>query len=143
MIKKMVYGLVIDRSASMSDLREEMLMSINNRIKSIKKNSKEKEQEAFVELVTFNHSVKRVYSMEPVESVEQLKRNDYEIDGSTSLYDALGSTLERMQLIYGEEVRKGNCNVAIVVYTDGHENTSRMYSQSQIKEMLVNLINFH
>ena len=136
MKKKIIYGIIIDRSSSMCDLRDEMLLSINNRVSAIKKISKEKNQDAYVELVTFNDKVNRVIELEPYSDVRALGPDDYLIDGMTSLYDALGSTLERIELIFGNEIRKGECNVAIIVYTDGYENSSRLYTQPQIKKML-------
>ena len=136
MKKKVVYALVVDKSGSMADIQSEILMSLNDRIKAIQKINETTDKEVLVELVAFNESVRRILPLVKAKKLAQLKAPEYEVGGTTALYDALGSTLERMYLTFGSDIEKGNCSVVIVVYTDGYENASRMYSKQVIREML-------
>jgi hypothetical protein len=52
---------------------------------------------------------------------------DYRATGSTALFDAIGSTIDK----YGEEN-----NVMFLIMTDGEENASKKYNYSQITEKL-------
>ncbi len=136
MKQKVIYALVIDRSGSMADLRDEIFQSINARIASIKALATEGDKETFVEIVTFNHSVKRVLPLAEASALAPLRESDYQIDGCTALYDAVGGTLERLNLLFRQEVRMGTAKIVIVVYTDGYENASRNYSKADIYAML-------
>ncbi len=135
-VNKVVYGLIIDKSSSMMEIQREILQSLNDRIKAIKKLDKNSKTETLVELVMFNHRVKRLHTLTPAKEMKPLNREDYFVNGTTALYDALGSTLERFNLLLSNEIAKGTCKVVILVYTDGYENASRSYSQQDIKEML-------
>lgn len=136
MKKKTVFALIIDKSGSMFDIKDEIFQSINDRIKSIKKSAKKEDKKMLVELVSFNHHITRLRTFESALTIKKLKEREYEVGGTTSLYDALGSTLERIELMFGKEIRQETCNVMVVVYTDGYENSSRQFSNEDIKEML-------
>ena len=136
MKKKTVFGLILDKSGSMYDIKDEMLLSINQRIKTIKKLSAKSDGEVIVELVVFNHKINRIYDFEPAGKLKKLKKKEYEVNGTTALYDALGHMLERIDLKYGEEIAKGKCNAMVIVYTDGLENASRHYNIDNIKKQM-------
>merc|ERR1712226_1553278 len=54
-------------------------------------------------------------------------RETYKPNGMTALLDAIGCTLEA----YGEEMFN-----TLVILTDGEENSSKLYTNSQIKEVI-------
>jgi hypothetical protein len=137
MRQKSVYSLLIDRSGSMADLRDEIFQSINARIDSIQKLAAETDNDVLVEIVTFNHSIKLVLPLTEAKKLNHLNESDYQIDGTTALYDALGSTIERMNLLFGKEIEAKTCNATVVVYTDGYENASRNFFKGLIKAMLL------
>ncbi len=136
MKKKVVYALVVDKSGSMAVIQSEILMSLNDRISTIKNIAETSERDVLAELVTFNESAKRVLPLVNANKLNLLTSQEYQIGGTTALYDALGSTLERLDLTFNQELVAGTCSAVVVVYTDGYENASRMYSKQVIREML-------
>lgn len=75
-----------------------------------------------------------VFENQPIADVGFLDTTNYKPDGMTNLYDAIGSTIRRVeaQLAPLTEVP----NVLIVIVTDGGENSSREYSLGAIKAMV-------
>lgn len=126
----------MDRSSSMWEIKDEILQSVNDRFQSIKKMEKEKDSEILTDLTLFNERVSRVFTLLTQEEIELLTSEDYQVNGTTALYDALGSTLEKLYLNFYQDIESGDCKVVVVVYTDGYENASRMYSNADIRRML-------
>jgi uncharacterized protein YegL len=136
MATKTIYSLVIDRSGSMADIRHEIFGSINNRIRKIIQIDRENDGETLAEITTFNHRVSRIVPLVKAEKLKPIKDEDFLIDGTTALFDALGSTLERLNNFFREEVEKGETDILIIIYTDGYENASMAYSKSAIRKMM-------
>ena len=116
--------VVLDESGSMDDIRQDMIDALNSLITEQKQIS---ERPAKFTLVKFNDSVTKVVSNRDLREVSTLTRQDYRPDRSTSLYDALGETIDWFRY---------ETNVLMVIITDGMENSSRKYNHSQIKQML-------
>lgn len=55
-------------------------------------------------------------------------------DGMTALFDAIGSTLDKMK-----ESVKSDSKVLVNIYTDGGENVSKNYTQEQINRLISEL----
>ncbi|WP_420378782.1 hypothetical protein [Gilvibacter sp.] len=136
MKKKVIYSIIMDRSSSMWEIRDEILESVNQQIATIKEMETLEEEVLLTDLTLFNERVSRVLSLITQSQLRILSNNDYNVNGTTALYDAIGSTLERLFANYNEEVLEKKCKVVVVIYTDGYENASRMYSASEIRRML-------
>ncbi len=122
--------LVVDRSGSMAHIREDAEGGINTFIGK----QAEEAGEALLTLVQFDTEYEFVHAGVPIENA-----SEYELvpRGMTALLDAVGRAInetgERLANM-AEEDRPGL--VTFVVVTDGHENSSKEFKKSQIKELI-------
>lgn len=113
---------ILDRSGSMGSLAVEVINSFNHFIQE----QKAEPGKAKLTLVLFDNEIKTVYDRIKLKDVPELTSTEYYARGLTSLYDAIGTTLNRIE----------DDNVMVLIQTDGHENSSREYSQSDIKSLI-------
>ena len=102
-----------------------------------KTNSKTNEIVEISKTTKIHHTEFIVFKLKNVKKVKEFNKKTYVPRGGTSLYDAIGKTidseLDRLSsLPKGERPNKTLC----VILTDGGENASREYHQDLIKRMI-------
>lgn len=112
---------VLDQSGSMEVMGKEPIQSLNNFIKEQKKDG-----DFIFTLCFFNHDVTIVKDSVHSSTLEDFKEEEYNPDGLTALFDAIGKTM-----CTGKESSK----VIFIILSDGCENSSREYSRSMIKKI--------
>jgi len=125
--------VILDRSGSMSSIRDDAMGGFNSFIEDQKKEA----GDALVTLVQFDHEYEVVYSGKQVQDVRPLTAETYVPRGQTALLDAIGRTINEVGARLSamtEDDRPGK--VIAVVITDGHENASHEFRQDKIKEMI-------
>src|SRR3954454_24245157 len=122
--------LVVDRSGSMEQIRDDAEGGVNTFIAD---QSKEP-GEALLTLVQFDTEYEFLHKGVPISQAPKYKLVPR---GGTALLDAVGRAInetgERLSKM-AEQDRPGL--VIFVVMTDGEENSSKEFSKSQIKEMI-------
>lgn len=124
-------AIVLDRSGSMSSMREEIIGGFN----AFLKDQKAVPGTATLTLVQFDHEIDRLASFKPLAEIEPLSNSTYEPRGNTKLYDAIGLTVTSTK----EDIAKADekpDKVLVVIITDGLENSSQEYDTEQIRELL-------
>lgn len=116
--------IILDESGSMSDIKNQMIKSIND---LIKEQRTIKGRPATLTLIKFNDRIDRTIKNKKLEQVELLSSNDYKPSGSTALFDAIGSTVNWFRY---------ESDVLMVIVTDGLENASKDYNKSMVNQML-------
>lgn len=116
--------LIVDQSGSMQEIRSDIRHAIN---KFIRDQQELGEDQSTLTLVKFADEVSHIYQKRPLRHVKVLAEEDYQPDGSTALYDAVGMTLNK----YDQDKQ-----VCVVIVTDGEENASRIFNQKTVKEMI-------
>lgn len=126
---------ILDASGSMYGLTNDTIGGFNSLIEK----QRGIEGDANITLVTFNESVREIYTSKPLKDVEELTSKDYVAKGMTALYDAIGITVAKLEgrLADMPESAKPD-KVMLVITTDGHENSSKEYNQYAIKNILEN-----
>ena len=122
---------VMDKSGSMINMGGEPIQGLNGFYK------KQKESGDFIStLVFFSDDV--VFHHENIngKDVPLLTDEDYDRNGMTALYDAIGKSIEFQRKIKTE-------NVIFVILTDGHENSSREYNKKSIRTMITKMEKDH
>ncbi len=152
--KKTYYQIVLDKSGSMHDCIESTVNGFNEQMQMIKGlQDKFPEQEILVSLTTFNHDVFFDVECAKPSELKEMKShfqsiswfgstNDYVIyepDGMTSLYDAIGDSINKIKSISEQEVLEDKSTVIVVIITDGYENSSQKYNYFQIQSMIKEL----
>lgn len=117
-----VIQIVLDKSGSMENLRDEMIVSYNKFIADQKKNN----VQAKVSLTMFDTNFINVYDNKLLKHVPKLTRDTYDPSGSTALLDAVGDAIDRLVEVNPEKV-------VFVIVTDGEENSSHKFTLSTIK----------
>ncbi len=122
--------LVIDRSGSMSIIKDEAEAGVNRFIEE----QKAQPGEARLTLVHFDDQYDVVYDGVPIGNVPKYSLAPR---GMTALLDAVGRAVntvgERLDKM-PEEDRPGH--VIVVIVTDGQENSSHEFTKAQVREMV-------
>lgn len=131
--------IVLDKSGSMATLRNDMIGSFNEFIKT----QKAVPGEATLTLALFSNFTQwegwyqTPINFHPLSKVEELTESQYVPNGSTPLLDAVGRAIvetgEKLASL-DEKDRPGA--VLFVIMTDGEENSSREYSNAAIAAMI-------
>lgn len=116
---------ILDKSGSMSGAVEYTIDGFNSYIEK----EKGSDENILVTLILFDTEYEVLYSRKPIEDVEKLTREEYDPWGFTALYDAIGRTIVSLE----NEV---NNKVLFVITTDGLENSSVEFTESQIKGLI-------
>lgn len=133
--KKTITELVfiLDNSGSMSGLERDTIGGFNSMLDKQKKLN----DECYVTTILFNHEFEVLHEGIRIEDTPHITEREYYVGGMTALYDAVGMTIQRMPLYRDlPNKKKHNRKVLFVIITDGHENSSREYSQTAVKSLI-------
>jgi Mg-chelatase subunit ChlD len=120
-------NFVLDKSGSMSSVQDSTISAVNEYVKSLAKDGKA--DYSFM-LTTFDTTVSKGVA-QPIAEVQDLNKTTYRPDGMTALYDAVCSSINALK-----SAVKKNQKVLTVVMTDGGENSSKEYTQAQLKTLI-------
>ena len=128
-------SIILDRTGSMEDIREDTIGGFNTFLKE----QQALPDEATLSLIQFDsqNPYEVIHHFEKIKDVPKLTPQTYVPRASTPLLDAIGrgindleSALDKMRLT------KRPANVVMVIITDGQENSSREFSKNQIVKMI-------
>ena len=126
------YAFILDQSGSMAPLKQEVISGFNEQVQAIHRLQKENpDSEIRFTLCVFNDVIEFKFINNRMDKLKPLKPNQYEPDSFTALYDALGTTLKKMN-----EQTKSEEKVFVAVFTDGLENASSDISSEDINKLL-------
>lgn len=123
--------MITDRSGSMEDLVDAVIVSFNTFLKDM---ASQGLREAMVTHTLFGSELQELYAGMPLYAVPQLDHHHYRIEGMTALYDALGYTLREAKARIEEE--NWADQVVVAILTDGDENASRYFTQDQVRKLV-------
>ena len=117
----------------MSGLEEDTIGGFNGMIGKQKKGNRS----VNVTTVLFDDRVDVIHDRFPIEIVEPLTDKDYYVRGCTALLDAIGTSVNKIENVqmHLPDSHKAE-KVIFVITTDGHENSSREYSYTEIRNMI-------
>ena len=135
-MKRVFNLLVVDESGSMSIIRRQALVGINETLTTIQKMQEtHKNLEQRVTLITFDSTHTNVfYDNVRASNANPLKAKDYNPCGATPLYDAIGMGIAKINALTTEDD-----SVLVTIITDGEENCSEEYSLKMIKNLIEKL----
>ena len=121
---------ILDKSGSMYDLVDDTIGGFN----SLLKKQKNETGQCIVTTVLFNQGVQILHNRVPIEDVKNMTEKEYQPMGSTSLLDAMGSTIDKIKNDHVNTPKeKRPDKVLFAIITDGAENSSTEYNIKQIK----------
>lgn len=129
-------AIVLDKSGSMSNIKDETINGLTEQIQAIKGNVKEN-QETYVSFVTFGGDVSELFFEEPVDKLDEIDKDSYYPNGLTPMLDAVGYTINKLK--ESTDYKADNHRYLIVIMSDGQENDSKEYNYSTIAKMIKSL----
>jgi hypothetical protein len=122
---------VIDRSGSMSSIKDDAIGGFN----SFLKEQQELPGEAKLTLVLFDDQYDIIYEGVPIEDVKPLTEKTYIPRGMTALLDAVGKTVNTVssRIASSKDITP---QVVVAILTDGAENCSKEYTREQITDSI-------
>ena len=130
--KTKIYNvLILDQSGSMSFIKAGAISGFNEVLSGIVEAQKKfaDTQQHFVTLAVFDNEMSYINQNVPADSVAQLSDTTYRPAGSTALYDAMGQTLLDLEAHIDNE---DDAVAVVTIITDGEENSSHIFTGSQI-----------
>jgi len=124
-----VVHLLLDSTGSMLNNKAATMEAFNGYIKGLQA-SDHANQFKFT-FSTFNsvNGITNVVSKSLIKDVPQLNDRNYQPDGATPLYDAIGRTIHEAEKEEGDAV-------LIIIQTDGEENASQEYTKDGVKTLI-------
>lgn len=124
---------ILDRSGSMNGLESDTIGGFNNMLKR----QKAEGDNVNVTTVLFDDDVEVIHDRFPIGIIEPLTDKDYYVRGCTALFDAVGTSIEKIDNVqkHMPEAYKAE-KVIFVITTDGLENSSEKYNRREIKRMI-------
>ncbi len=124
---------IIDKSGSMSPLRDDTIGGFNTMIQQQKSSG----GQILVSTVMFSETSDVVHDRIDISNIKDLTRDDYAPMGCTALLDAVGNAVKHIGNIH-KYARKEDIpqKTLFVITTDGMENASTQYTQPQIKKLI-------
>jgi hypothetical protein len=124
-------SVVIDRSGSMGGIRADTIGGFNTFLKE----QKEVKVPTTITYAQFDYDYNVVHRNLDIQEMPELNEKTYCPRGSTALLDAIGRSINETKQSILEGIISPD-QVIFVIITDGEENTSREFSNDQIKKMI-------
>lgn len=125
--------ILIDKSGSMASFSEDTIQGVNSLITK----QKAEDGNANLSMVFFNNAISTFRWRDPMRDVELITNNEYHPSGSTSLLDAIGCTVKEMvSSLHFEPSFKRSDAVLFFILSDGYENSSQLYTYTQVRQMI-------
>jgi uncharacterized protein with von Willebrand factor type A (vWA) domain len=130
--KKLKAFILLDRSGSMASCHKQTVDGVNEYINGLRA---AKDKDIRVTLALFDHQyngldLSFVRENIPISEIKDIKYEEFVPRGGTPLYDAVGTLEQKIGNAASDE------QIALVIATDGEENSSRNFTSEQIKTTL-------
>ena len=124
---------ILDKSGSMCGMEEDTIGGFNSMIEKQKK----LEGKVYVSTVLFSNSSQVLHDRVDIEKIEPMTEKQYNVGGSTALFDAIGSAIKHIGNVH-KYARKEDVpeHTMFIITTDGMENASHRYSSAEVKKMI-------
>lgn len=120
--------IVLDVSASMRPAWPQTLSGLNEYIDSLRSRDGQNHIRHSMTLITFGEKVSTPYNKVSLDELPRFTEDNLAPnEGSTSLYDGVGTAIKTIENESGA--------ILMVVLTDGVENSSRQYTSDQVTQM--------
>lgn len=125
--------IVLDRSGSMNSVVTDTIGGFNRFLQD----QKTAPGTASITLHQFDHEYETVLSGEDIQKAKELDGKTYVPRGNTALFDAIGRSINDTGARLDESPDHEKAEkVVFVIITDGHENASREFTQTQVSGMI-------
>ena len=124
---------ILDKSGSMCGMEADTVGGFNATLEK----QKQLDGKVYVSTVLFSNSSLVLHDRVDIQSLDKMRVEDFSVGGCTALLDAVGDAIRHIgnvhKYIRAEDVPE---HTIFVIITDGMENASHHYSQSEVKRMI-------
>ena len=124
---------ILDKSGSMCGMEEDTIGGFNSMIEKQKK----LDGKVYVSTILFSNNSQVLHDRVDIEKIEPMTEMQYNVGGSTALFDAIGSAIKHIGNVHKyareEDVPQ---HTMFIITTDGMENASHTYSSAEVKKMI-------
>jgi uncharacterized protein YegL len=132
-MKKVNIVCILDMSGSMTNIIEKAREGFNNFLNE----QKESKNKIKFSLLFFDTSFYMPYNNVDINDVKPVNDETYFANGGTSLYDAIGLSIDNyIDYLSTKSVKKRPDKSLFVILTDGEENSSTIYDRDLVKKMI-------
>jgi uncharacterized protein YegL len=129
--------IILDRSGSMNLIKPATIEGFNKFLQAHKSEG----TNVKISLVKFNHEYDLAFEEKKIKNKYFLNDTNFIPHGSTALLDAIGKTIESVDKRIAKYTIEPRIIIAII--TDGYENDSKTFNQSDINKSVKKRINKH
>ena len=127
-------NFVLDKSGSMATCLRDTIGGFNTYINELKKDTASKYS---FSLTLFDTHFENRYVSVDLSAIPELTTSTYVPNGGTALFDAIGSTVSKVEQSFAGLPSLGPMpKILTVILTDGEENSSREYTLKKVKELI-------
>lgn len=125
-------AMILDSSGSMEPTKQETIGGFNEQLATLRSLQTESHQ-INVTFTIFGTKSDTVYVDRPISEVADLTEETYKPSGWTSLYDAVGTTIVRLE---DEVISAKDDAFLIMIVSDGQENMSKEYTSKSLSAVI-------
>lgn len=125
--------LILDESGSMMDFQAATISGFNEFIETQRK----EDPKTIITTVKFEGgNIRILHDAVKINKIKPITHEDFCPCGGTNLFDAIGTSIAKMDRSLSDLKKKKRPNVLFVIFTDGLENMSKEYTSEHIKQMV-------
>ncbi|MDA8695372.1 VWA domain-containing protein [Flavobacteriales bacterium] len=129
--------ILLDASGSMQDCHQRTVSTLNEQVLALHEVQKQHpDQEVKFSISDFSNDYRMWFGPKPIGEIRTIREDQYQLRGSTALYDGLGTLISNTIAHVGEDAPEKGTSISIIVLTDGYENASRFYSAPALKMLM-------
>jgi uncharacterized protein YegL len=123
---------LLDASSSMRGRKSKVLSSVNEFL-----DDQRSEENCIVSFYTFSRQVTTVFENKDIQSVTHLRDEEYEPNGTTALWDAMGFVLQKIPVPQNDlSSQNSSSKLILIIVTDGEENSSLKWTPLSLKNYM-------
>jgi hypothetical protein len=135
-----IHHVLLDASGSMQSCHDATLAALNGQIASLRSvQAEHPDQDVRFSISDFSDDYRMWFGPKSIGEIHDISEEQYQLRGSTALWDGLGTLITRTVDHIGEDAPSKGTSVSIMILTDGFENSSRIFSPGALRLLIDNL----
>lgn len=141
MTQRIIHHFLIDRSSVSQEWTLKNNELINKNLKRIRERAAASPDEKhYINLSLYNEQIDKVYSLLPIEEMEDITFTDYNADGKSALFDALDMTVSDLKKQLSGLREAENTSVELLIFALMFDSASIVCNEAQICQTFTRLI---